>query len=582
MNALQKIERILSRPVAKPYRSKHIGNGEPYLNADGNVDFYPGDVENPLNWSKARRWYLTMVSVLLVCNATFASSSPSGSLGGPNGIAVEFGVSAEVAGLVVTLFLLGYCFGPLFWAPLSEFYGRRWISYISFTGYIAFNFLCAWAPNFAALLIGRFLTGTFASAPLSNAPGVMVDIWPALERGNAMALFSMMTFVGPAIGPVISGFLELKKNWHWSFYVLIWLGAATALLLLTIPETYPPQVLLNKAKRIRAKKIPGFENVKAPIETSGKTLTSIFKVALSRPWIILFDTISLLIAIYVAFVYALVYMLFTIYPIVFQQQRGWNAGVGELPLISVAVGAMIGGAVIFKNTAIDRNKIKAGHVCVPEDRLILGMIGGVMFPICLFWFSWTGEYNSVPWIVICIAGTLLSTSIQLIFVAFINYLTDTYLIYAASAMAANTVARSAAGAAAPLFTQKMFDALGVGGGGSLIGGIAVLLAPIPFVFYNYGAPIRKRSKFAPTPDKKGPQEEREAEEGEDLDRTAGRSASTRGSSTVASSIHRGVRNADVKSEGKNKIRLSTEDEEVRRPHGDESERDMEKGIFAPV
>lgn len=74
-------------------------------------------------------------------------------------------------------------------------------------------------------------------------------------------------------------------------------------------------------------------------------------------------------------------------------------------------------------------------------------------------------------------------------------------MFAASALAANTVARSAAGAAAPLFTQYMFNALGVGGGGSLIGGVAVLLAPIPFVFYKYGEPIRKRSKFAPTSDK---------------------------------------------------------------------------------
>lgn len=80
-------------------------------------------------------------------------------------------------------------------------------------------------------------------------------------------------------------------------------------------------------------------------------------------------------------------------------------------------------------------------------------------------------------------------------------------MFAASALAANTVARSAAGAAAPLFTQYMFDALGVGGGGSLIGGVAVLLAPIPFIFYKYGEPIRKRSKFAPTPEKDGVQQE---------------------------------------------------------------------------
>ena len=70
-------------------------------------------------------------------------------------------------------------------------------------------------------------------------------------------------------------------------------------------------------------------------------------------------------------------------------------------------------------------------------------------------------------------------------------------MYAASAIAANTIARSACGAAAPLLTDQMFTALGVGGGGSLIGGVAVLLACIPFLFYKYGKQIRIRSRFAP-------------------------------------------------------------------------------------
>jgi len=73
-------------------------------------------------------------------------------------------------------------------------------------------------------------------------------------------------------------------------------------------------------------------------------------------------------------------------------------------------------------------------------------------------------------------------------------------MYAASAIAANTIARSACGAAAPLFTDQMFSALGVGGGGSLIGGVATLLAFIPFLFYKYGKQIRIRSRFAPAPD----------------------------------------------------------------------------------
>ncbi|KAF3011105.1 hypothetical protein E8E13_011348 [Curvularia kusanoi] len=493
---MEKLERFLSRPTAKPYRSGNLeASDEIHLDKDGLLEFGPNDVENPKNWSTARRWYITFVAVMMVVNATFASSSPSGIL---DDISKDLHVSVEAAGLVTTLFLLGYVAGPLFWAPLSEFYGRRYVFYVTFILYLAFNFLCAFGPNFGSLLAGRFLTGTSASAALSNAPGVLADIWGPLERANAIAAFSIFTFVGPALGPVISGFLEIKENWRWSFYVLLWLGGFTALLMFTIPETLPSMVLHNKAKRIRALKISGYEDVKAPIDAEDRTLPSMFRVALIRPWQILFDPISLAVAVYVALVYALLYMLFVLYPIIFQQKRGWNPGVGELPLIGVIVGAFLGGCIIFVNTERDKKKKERGHQAIPEDRLPMAMIGGILFPISMFWFAWSGEYNSVHWIVPTLAGTFLATSILLIFTAYINYLTDTYLMYAASALAANTVARSAAAAATPLFTQYMFDALGVGGGGSLIGGAACLLAPIPFIFYKYGRPIREKSKFAPT------------------------------------------------------------------------------------
>ncbi|KAJ5341805.1 hypothetical protein N7541_010929 [Penicillium brevicompactum] len=531
------VTRILSYAGNKPYRSHHIHyEPEIHLNEDGFVDFTPDDIENPRNWSLTRRVSITVTAVLLVVNATFASSSPSGCFGS---ISEEFGVSTEVAGLTITLFLLGYCAGPLIFAPLSEFYGRRWIFYISFALYLIFNFLCAFAPNLAALLVGRFLTGTFVSAPLSNSPGVLADLWDPLQRSNAMAGFSAMVYVGPALGPVIAGFLELKEDWRWSFYVLLWLGGVTAVLMLTIPETYAPIVLYNKAKRIRAAKIPGYENAKAKVEDSDRTLVDIYKVAITRPWIILFDPISLLCAIYMAVVYTLLYMLFTIYPIVFQEKRGWNSGVGELPLIGTVVGALIGGAIVLVDTRIRQRKIERGEKTmadtVPEDRLTLAMIGGVGFPITMFWFGWSAQYNEVHWIVPTLAGCFLSSCLLLIFVAYLNYLVDCYLMYAASAIAANTIARSACGAAAPLFTNQMFTALGVGGGGSLIGGVAAVLAVIPFLFYKYGAQIRVKSRFAPALDVRREKTDEESAPQQDI-ATTPESQQTQSETSLSTSV----------------------------------------------
>ncbi|KAJ4173451.1 hypothetical protein NW754_012454 [Fusarium falciforme] len=412
-----------------------IGNQKhesPYVNERGYVDFNSGDAENPRNWSRTRRWIITSIAVILALNGNFSSSIFAASL---DSVVDEFNVSEIAAALTTTLFLLGFCAGPFIFAPLSEFYGRRWIFYITFAAYMAFTFLCAFPPSFGGLLVGRFLAGTFISAPLSTTPGVLVDLWDPIERGNATAIFSLASWVGPSLGSVISGFVQLERDWRWGVYSALWLGASTMALMFLIPETHGPTILAQKSKRARRSGITGAQTEG---EEDKPKLHQLYKMALTRPWILMFDLISLLCSVYTCIVFTLQFMLFSIYPIVFREMRGWNAG----------------------------------------------------------GFAATPDRTDLPWIVPTLAGTFLSTSLMLVYVAIINYLTDTYTDYAASVIAANTVTRSAGSAAAPLFTNQMFSALGVGGGGSLIGGVATLLALIPFVFYKYGSRIRRKSKYA--------------------------------------------------------------------------------------
>lgn len=262
-----------------------------------------------------------------------------------------------------------------------------------------------------------------------------------------------------------------------------------------IPETLPSKILTLKARRIRRQK-PDLEHLQAPAESSGQSLGRLLLTALTRPWRIFFDPISLACTAYTAFIYALLYMLFAIYPLVFRQKRGWNAGVSELPLLGIVIGSLIGGAFVAVQTQLDRKRAAAGHKHMPEDRLPLAMIGGILFPVSMFWFAWTAQYDSVPWIVPTIAGVFLAISFLFISVAYLNYLADCYAAYAASALAANSICRSLCGAATPLFTTYMFEALTVAGGGSLIAGLACVLAVVPFVFYWKGSEIRRRSKFA--------------------------------------------------------------------------------------
>ncbi|KAM3414303.1 hypothetical protein BST61_g10956 [Cercospora zeina] len=396
---------------------------------------------------------------------------------------------------MVTLFVLANAYGPLVWAPLSEHFGWQRVFQTTFALYVVFNFLCAFASDFGALLAGRLLSGGFASSTQSNTPGLLVDLWDPVQRGNAMGLFTIAIFTGPTLGPVVAGFLQLKKESRWFFYVLLWLGGATLPCVFLLPETRPTIVLVQKAKRIR-KQDPTQKDLQAPAEAEGEGLGTLFKTALTRPWRIFIDPIELCCAAYTALIYMLLHMLFAIYPLVFRQMRDWKSGLSELLLLGTVIGLILGGCGVLQNTRMTHKKLTAGHKPVPEDRLPMACVGAISFPISMFWFAWTAQYDSIRWIVLTLAGVPLAASFLLVSVAYLNYIADCYGLAAASALAANAVCRAFCGADAPLFTPYMFEALTVAGGGSLIAGLGCLLAEAPFVFVNYGAQIRARSKFA--------------------------------------------------------------------------------------
>ena len=71
------------------------------------------------------------------------------------------------------------------------------------------------------------------------------------------------------------------------------------------------------------------------------------------------------------------------------------------------------------------------------------------------------------------------------------YIVDAFDVYAASATAASTVFRSLLGALLPLGGRDLFIDLGMGWGSSLLGFIAIALAPMPFLLWRYGQRIRK-------------------------------------------------------------------------------------------
>ncbi|GKZ69770.1 hypothetical protein AnigIFM50267_004997 [Aspergillus niger] len=179
-----------------------------------------------------------------------------------------------------------------------------------------------------------------------------------------------------------------------------------------------------------------------------------------------------------------------------------SAGVSGLPMLSNVVGLLGATAYMIYVNKNYNTKLKANNnIPIPEWRLPPVIVGGVLFSAGLFWLGWTGFTRTIHWIVPTLSGLFTGAGLLMIFIQLFNYLIDTYLAYAASALAANTFCRSLVAAGFPLFSRQMFGNMGIQWAGTLLGCLAVALVPIPLAFLRYGKRLRLRSQFAPVLDK---------------------------------------------------------------------------------
>ncbi|KAL2819240.1 major facilitator superfamily domain-containing protein [Aspergillus granulosus] len=456
----------------------------------------PDDPENPMNMPHWRKWLITMSMSSMTMWLTFASSVFSTAT---RVTAQQFNVSTEVMTLATSLVVFGFAMGPLMWSPLSELYGRKYPLFTGYALFAIFQIPVAVAQNVETILVCRFLMGLLGCSPLAVVGGAMADFWDPVDRAVAIALFSAATFVGPVLGPIVGGFLtDSYLGWRWTAWItLIASGSFGTIAWFIVPETYHPVLLQRRAARLRRE--TGNEALYAFLDNHKPTLSEIVSKYLFRPIQMLFlEPILILITIYLALVYGILYLFFEAYPISFQEVRGWtNGGVAGLPFLGIMIGVFCGVALIIwqTKTRFARKLAKHGRV-VPEERLVPMMIASVLLPAGLFWFGWTSNKN-IHWAPQVIAGIPIGMGILVIFMQGLNYIIDVYLMFANSAIAANTLIRSTLGGAFPLFAVQMYQKLGVDWASSLLGFLTVAMIPIPILFFIYGKKIRAMSKFSP-------------------------------------------------------------------------------------
>lgn len=298
------------------------------------------------------------------------------------------------------------------------------------------------------------------------------------------------------LGPVIGAGLT-QKSWRWTGYVEAILAlTATLLATLFLPEVYPSVLLKREAARLR--KASGDDRYWHPHEDLRLDAKSIVTKQLARPLLMLTtEPMVTAIALYASFVYALVYMALQLVSLVFRQNYRYGPVVANLPFIAIFLGIVVCGLPItlvnqpIYFRAVDRNGGKA----VPEARLPPVAIGGVLLTCGLFIFAWTAR-ESIPWPVPCIGLALVGAGFNTVFQNCLNYLVDSYGLFAASASSANTILRSILAACLPFAVAPMFEQLGSGVAISILGALTGVFMPMPWLLMRFSAGLRARSRFA--------------------------------------------------------------------------------------
>lgn len=479
------------------------------------------DQANPQNWSKKKKGLVVLqiylyTLAIYIAGAIYTPAVPT--------VIVKFRVSSTVASLGLSMYVLGYGLGPLLFSPLSEIpvIGRNPPYIITFFLYLMVTIPLALIENYPGFVVLRFFQGFFGSPALATGAASISDMYSLLEMPYFLTGWAGFATAGPALGPLISGFSVPAESWHWTMWEVLWLGGPVFIsLLLCLPETSTPTLLLQRARRLRARLGKGSNPERAEktaqlvaqseIDQASMTTNQVVRENLLRPFQInILDPAVGFTSVYIGLIYGIFYSFFEVFPLVYgsglpqpnvTQGYGMNLGEQGLIFLSVAVGVSI--AIIFylyylhfrANPKL-RAQLASGSMAPPEGRLRIGLYASLLAPIFLFMFAWTG-FNSprIHWIVPTIAVVFFLSCIFLVFQVVFIYIALTYPQYSASLFGMNDAVRSSVAAGSIHYSHPLFYNLGIGRGVSLLAGLMVMGVIGIFVLWRYGAWLRSKSKF---------------------------------------------------------------------------------------
>src|SRR5215470_10156939 len=116
---------------------------------------------------------------------------------------------------------------PVGW--LAAYFGRKRLFILCIIGFTLASALCGAATSLSQIVVFRLLQGTFGAALVPLSQATMLDLYPAEQRGSAMALWGVGVMVGPILGPTLGGYLTDAYDWRWVFLINVPFGILAAI-----------------------------------------------------------------------------------------------------------------------------------------------------------------------------------------------------------------------------------------------------------------------------------------------------------------------------------------------------------------
>lgn len=140
--------------------------------------------------------------------------------------------------LTLSIFLVGFAVGQLFYGPISDRYGRKPVLLAALAVYVVASFACALATSIGELILYRFIQAIGGCGPIVLARAIVRDLYAGPRAGQELARMGTIMGLVPAIAPVIGGVLHVSLGWRSTFWATALFGAGSAALVaFSLPET---------------------------------------------------------------------------------------------------------------------------------------------------------------------------------------------------------------------------------------------------------------------------------------------------------------------------------------------------------